>query len=175
MRTQTILIAAAVLMVSCSARREGVLPAPEAVPVPTTEIRNGSNSMLLPPVIIYKMSGDYAENVPVTLNADGTKIVSYPAPSDVSVQYSTPLPLVDGFWLDRRGVSDNTVFTLYTYKEYASLPSAPTPEELMAEIIPGARVTETIAIPRAELISPTDTADINAWIRRREAASSTLP
>lgn len=174
MRNKAILIAAAVFAVSCSARRESALPAPEAIPMPTTEIRNGSSSMLLPPVIIYKMSGDYADNVPVTLNADGTKIVSYPAPSDVSVQYSTPLPLADGFWLDRRGVSDNSVFTLYTYKEYASLPSAPTPNELMGKIIPGARVTETIAIPRAELISPADTADINAWIHRHEAVSSTL-
>ena len=87
-----------------------------------------------PPVVIYKTKRDYSRNVPVTLNADGTKIVSYPAVSDVrSLPY--PTPLADGYLLDNRGIGQHVAFLSYTYEEYAALPKTPTSDELFEKII----------------------------------------
>lgn len=110
------------------------------------------------------MSGDYADNVPVTLAPDGA-IISYPAPTDLTDR-STPLPLADGWWLDRRGISANSVFTRYTYSEYRALPAAPTPTELKASVIPGARVTATLQLPMTVSEATADTAAANAAISR---------
>ena len=68
----------------------------------------------LPKAQIYKMSGDWSQYVPVTFNAEGTELVSFPAPSDIT-NNSIPVSVGDGWWLDRRGVSQNTVFTRWTY------------------------------------------------------------
>ncbi len=45
------------------------------------------------------------------------------------------------------GVSDNSVFTRYTYAEYRALKTAPTIAELREAIIPGARVSDTLRLP----------------------------
>lgn len=106
---------------------------------------NGRAQAVIPKAVAYRMSGPYADNVPVNVNAAG-KIVSYPAPSDLGPG-STPVDLGGGWWLDRRGVSTNSVFTHYTYNEYRTLTAAPSPDELEAAIIPGAKVTEAVALP----------------------------
>ena len=70
----------------------------------------------------------------VGLSADGTRIVSYPAVSDVrGLPY--PTPLADGYLLDNRGIGRNVAFLSYTYEEYAALPATPSPEELMEKVI----------------------------------------
>lgn len=117
-----------------------------------------------PKAVAYRMSGDYADNVPVTLTPDGA-IISYPAPGDLTDR-SAPLPLADGWWLDRRGISANSVFTRYTYSEYRALPAAPTPAELKASVIPGARVTVTLQLPMTVAEATADTAAANAAISR---------
>lgn len=117
-----------------------------------------------PKAVAYRMSGDYADNVPVTLAADGA-IISYPAPGDITDR-SAPLPLADGWWLDRRGISANSVFTRYTYSEYRALPAAPTPAELKASVIPGARVTATLQLPMTVAEATADTAAANAALSR---------
>ena len=94
---------------------------------------------------IYKTDGDYADRVPVTLDSRHRRLVSYPAPSDLAG--AAPVRLSDGFLLDRRGVSGNTAFTRWTYREYAAMESAPSPAEIMEAIIPGARVTEIYQMP----------------------------
>ena len=38
----------------------------------------------MPKAHIYKTNGNYNDNVPVTMNADGSQLISYPAPSDIS-------------------------------------------------------------------------------------------
>ncbi|MDE6716781.1 MAG: hypothetical protein K2J70_01185 [Muribaculaceae bacterium] len=88
----------------------------------------------------FKMSGDYSDKVAITLNDDGT-LAYFPAPSDISAN-SRPLDLGEGWWLNRQGLSSRSVFTRYTFEEYASLPAVPSPEELKAAVIPGARVTD---------------------------------
>lgn len=95
---------------------------------------NSNTQQAGPPVIIYKTTRDYSRNVPVMLNADGTKIVSYPAVSDVrSLPY--PTPLADGYLLDNRGIGQYVAFLSYTYEEYAALPKTPTASELFEKII----------------------------------------
>ena len=57
--------------------------------------------------------------------------------------------LSGGYLLDRRGVSANTAFTRWTYREYSAMESAPTASEIVAAILPGARVTEIYQMPFA--------------------------
>lgn len=115
-----------------------------------------------PKGVVYRMSGDYSDNVPVTLGADGS-LVSYPAPTDIR-DGSRPLPLADGWWLDRRGVTSSTVFTRYTYAGYASLKQAPEPAALLDAVIPGARVTVVRQLPMTTQEAVADTAAVNRWL-----------
>ncbi len=117
-----------------------------------------------PKAVAYRMSGDYAGNVPVTLAPDGA-IISYPAPTDLTDR-SEPLPLADGWWLDRRGISANSVFTRYTYPEYRALTAAPDPAQLKAAVIPGARVTAIVHLPMSVAEAVADTTAVNAALNR---------
>lgn len=115
----------------CSVSRKG---AGEPAPMKQQTAANGNTRQAGPPVIIYKTTRDYSRNVPVTLNADGTAIASYPAVSDVrSLPY--PTPLADGYLLDNRGIGPHVAFLSYTYEEYAALPDTPPAAELFGKII----------------------------------------
>ncbi|MDE6320919.1 MAG: hypothetical protein K2L93_01330 [Muribaculaceae bacterium] len=118
---------------------------PTAQEVPALEVSGGTYSAL-PRAVVYKMNGDYADCVPITVSADGETIVSYPAPTDLTPE-STPLPVVDGYLLDRRGVNANTRFLRLTYDEYRALQQPPTLDQLKADIIPGARVIDIHRLP----------------------------
>ena len=100
---------------------------------------------MVPDATAFRMSGDYANNVAITLTPDG-EIMYYPAPSDISAD-SEPIGLGDGWWLNTQGFGQNTVFTKYTFAEYASLPQAPSLTQLKQSIIPGAKVTEFVKLP----------------------------
>lgn len=115
--------------------------------------------------LAFRMSGDYAGNVPLTLAADGS-LASYPAPSDISAD-SAPLPLADGWWLDRSGVTEETVFSRYTLAQYAVLKEAPSPGELLASVIPGAKVTAVAPLPMYQQEALADTAAVNEWLGNR--------
>lgn len=116
----------------------------------------------IPRAVAYRTDGDYADRVPVTLTSTGT-LASYPAPSDVCG--SEPLPLADGYLLDRRGVGENTVFTRYTYAGYCALSEAPSPEAIMGSIIPGAHVTAIVTLPMTLQEALADTAAVNRYLR----------
>ena len=111
----------------------------------------------MPRAVVYRMSGDYSRNVPVTLGADDG-IASYPAPSDLS-ESSLPVDMGDGLWLDRRGMGLRSVFTSYTYSQYMSLPQAPSPQQLRDAIIPGARVINVYPLPMAIGADSTEVAE----------------
>ena len=104
----------------------------------------GKVSHLGKPATIYKTKKNYNKNVPVTLSADKTKIVSYPSPVDVfyNGQLAYPTHLAKGYLLDNRGVSLNTAFTKYTYKEYSKLKEAPDLKTLYNSIIDKDPITE---------------------------------
>lgn len=90
----------------------------------------------LPPVIVYKTSGDYYNLVPITLNETKDKVSSYPAPSDLFTGgiLALPLKLENGYLFDQRGINANSVFTSFTYEEYSKLESAPSTDLLMNSI-----------------------------------------
>lgn len=123
---------------------------------------NGA-SAVVPNAVIYRTNGDYRDKVPVQL-APGNKLLSYPAPSDINPEV-LPVVLADGFLLDRRGITINSVFTRYTYAEYASLAATPPTDSLLAAIIPGSCVVELASLPMTTAEALADTAAINAIIR----------
>lgn len=151
----TLAAAGAIIASGCHAAKQGTgstgSPAESVSPslvlspqtVPAGSVRQAP--AVIPKAVAYRMSGPYADNVPVNVDAAG-EIVSYPAPSDLGPD-SAPVDLGDGWWLDRRGVSTGSVFTRYTYGEYRSLAAPPSLAELKSAIIPGARVTEAVALP----------------------------
>lgn len=100
---------------------------------------------IIPKATAFKMSGDYADNVAITIDGNG-RIVYYPAPTDLT-KASKPVSLGNGWWLNRQGISANSVFTKYTFEEYCKLKTPPTQQELKDAIIPGARVIQMVQLP----------------------------
>lgn len=98
----------------------------------------------------FQMTGDYSNNVAITLNNDGS-LAYFPDPSDIT-SASRPIDLGNGWWLNRQGIGPNSVFTRYTFDEYEKLPNVPTLEELKASVIPGARVSnwKRLSYPASE-------------------------
>jgi len=99
----------------------------------TNMIKNSGTIKASQPVVIYKTNGDFNDYVPVIMNAERTKIVSYPAPTDLSVR-SKPTELKNGYLLDNRGITENVVFLNYTYEAYMSMKNAPALAELIKNI-----------------------------------------
>jgi len=99
-----------------------------------------------PQTIVYKTKKDYSQFVPVTMNAQRTQIISYPSPSDIYYKgkLAKPTPLKNGYWLDNRGVNENTVFLSYTYEEYSSLKDAPQLQVMLSKVIDKNPFTEII-------------------------------
>lgn len=122
----------------------------------------GSRPMALPKGIVYKTSGDFRENVPVRLNADGT-LLGYPAPQDIP-ENVLPVSLEGGWLLSPVGVGSNTVFTRYTYSEYRQMKEPPSPEEILKSVIPGAKVTATMELPMTLSEALADTAAVNRFL-----------
>lgn len=96
-----------------------------------------TQSMATEPFLIYKTKADYSSLVPVILNAEKTAIVSYPAPQDVmrGGELALPLPLINAYLIDVRGISLNVAFTSYTYGTYSEMDQAPSIEQLFESIV----------------------------------------
>lgn len=90
-----------------------------------------------PKAIVYKTTKDYSRNVPVMMNQERTRIISYPAPSDVYYKggLALPTPLAGGYLLDNRGIGANVAFLDYTYQEYVRLENILSAEELTGHIL----------------------------------------
>lgn len=125
--------------------------------------RGGGSAAFIPRALIYRTDGDYQHNVPITVGPDGN-IISFPAPTDL--RYTSPVPVADGWLLDRRGVGERTRFTRYTYAQYETLATPPTLEQLRQAIIPGARVTQAYSLPMTNSEAANDTAAVNTLIRQ---------
>ena len=121
----------------------------------------------IPRARVYRMNGDYADNVPVGTDGSG-RIISFPAPTDVSAA-SKPVQLAGGWWLDRRGVGKHTAFTRFTYEEYAAMQQAPSVAQLKEAVIPGARVTVVAELPWTLQDAVADTAAVNSWLQSHAA------
>ena len=90
-----------------------------------------------PVAIVYKTTKDYSNLVPVIMNDERTKIVSYPDPLDLLTdgKLAVPTPLNQGYLLDNRGINENVVFLSYTYENYSRLKEVPAMSELISKII----------------------------------------
>lgn len=172
MKISAILPAVVLLSAGCRSNRVSE-PVNDTYPeVPQVEkidrtVRSQGPVTMLPRAVIYRTDGDYNDRVAVNLDASRSSLVSYPAPTDVSAA-SAPVVMKDGWLLDRRGgVGLNTAFLNWTYAEYSALESAPTPAEIMAHVIPGARVTAVRQLPMTASEALADTAAINACIAGR--------
>lgn len=99
-----------------------------------------------PQAIVYKTMKDYTNLVPVIMNSEGSRIISYPAPADVFYQgkLAKPTALKNGYLLDNRGINENVAFLNYTYEEYSRLPEAPSMEEMLSRIVEKHPLTELI-------------------------------
>ena len=97
-----------------------------------------------PHVLVYKTRTILADKVPIILSADGSTVVSYPAPSDLIGPdgLAVPSKLHNGYLLDNRGIGANVAFISMTYSEYAALPEAPSPDSLLSLVIDRAPLTE---------------------------------
>ncbi len=145
---------AAALVAGCSAKKNMTFPAPEPISTTLPVISGGMQQGEMPRAVVYKTNGDYADRVFVNLAPDGT-LLSYPAPSDVTAS-SSGLSVGSGWLLDRRGgIGENSRFLKWTYSEYATLGGVPTKAEILAAIIPDARVTavRVLPVPASEAIA----------------------
>lgn len=160
-RFPLVALCAAALMSSCSHKvAEPVQTPPTVAP---RIIGGDRQARALPRATVYRMAGDAtAANVPVQIDAAGN-IVSFPAPSDVKGQ--EPIPLSNGYLLDRRGINMNSRFTRYTYAEYGALKSVPSIAELKAAIIPGARPVDIIQLDITPAEAAADTAAVVRLLR----------
>lgn len=130
-----------------SQQQPSVLPtAQEAGPEGFGAYRMSPGPAALPNARIYRTSIDVDALVPVTVNPIDGKVMSYPAPTDITGA-SMPVVLSGGWLLDRRGISPNTRFIRYTYSQYHDLSEAPTPAQIAEAIVPDARVTEIVELP----------------------------
>lgn len=156
-------MAATAFMFSCSSKEK--VAAGERVDAPiSVHAQTGATTSVsaIPKARIYKTSVDCSGFVPVQIDANG-KLISFPAPTDITDQ-SVPLPLAGGYLLDRRGISMNSRFTTWTWREYRALPIAPLADMIKSNLLEGAYVTEVVVLPMTLDEALADTAAVNQLI-----------
>lgn len=96
------------------------------------------------PALVYKTRADYFDRVPVLMNAERNRIVSYPDPTDLRNGNGLTLPtrLRNGYLLDNRGIGINVAFLTYTYQTYGALSKAPELNQLMDSLLDNNPLTE---------------------------------
>ena len=129
---------------ACRPKEETITSvSPQSTLIPEKKVIGGYAA--LPKASVFKMTGDYADNVAVTFDSTG-KLIYFPAPTDLS-NASSPLSLGGGWYLNRQGCGENSVFTKWTFEEYMNMSSAPTPAEIKEAVIPGASVIDFKLLP----------------------------
>jgi len=130
MKNVLLFLSLLVAIVLCSCNSE--LKEEKSVP-----IISGAVASTGPNAIIYKTKADYNNLVPVILNDNKTKIVSFPAPRDLKYkgELAIPIQLADGFLLDNRGINSKVAFLDIRYDEYFAFSKTPSVEELMERIL----------------------------------------
>lgn len=130
--------------VSCS-NKNIVNYSADTAPTLKTDVTGSSPDAYIPKASAFKMNGNYSDNVAVTIDASGN-LIYYPGPGDISAA-SRPVELGDGWFLNNQGLGPNSVFTSWTFDEYARLGTAPAPQEIKNHIIEGSEVTEFRLLP----------------------------
>jgi hypothetical protein len=96
------------------------------------------------PVLIYKTRRNYNDHVPVLMDDQKTRILSYPDPTDLYYRGKISLPtrLKNGYLLDNRGIGKNVAFLTYTYEAYVNLKQAPDMKQLTDSLLDRNPLTE---------------------------------
>ncbi|MCH5226601.1 MAG: hypothetical protein J1F16_02090 [Muribaculaceae bacterium] len=162
MKTNILSILAVVLLAACSHKATVSDQKASEEFVPSRVAGIGSQAVY-PNATAFRMSGNYQDNVAVSINPEG-ELIYFPAPTDITAD-SRPIALGEGWWLNCQGLGPNSVFTTYTFEEYASLPQVPSPEQIKNAIIPGAKVTGFVELP----------IKLGAAIENIELAKKSLP
>ena len=142
-----LMISAGLFLGACKAEKEASASSGGDIPVISTKpmIKGGEEARYVPNATVFKMNGDYQNNVAIMLNRDGT-LAYYPDPVDIT-SVSAPVPLGNGWYLNRQGIGPEAKFIGYTFEEYKALKKAPSQQQLIEAIIPGATVTEFKELP----------------------------
>lgn len=170
MRKTAFILPLASLCLSCSHKTaepvsdDGIIATQPAVVIGIN--KDARPSKARPQATAFRMTGDYSDNVAVTLDREGN-LSYFPDPSDIS-ENSRPVSLGGGWWLNRQGISENSVFTRYSFREYAELPHVPSPDELKAAIIPGAHVEKMVALPYPASKAMSHLSEIKVFLKDEE-------
>jgi hypothetical protein len=99
--------------------------------------QSGIQQNVTPPALVYKTRKDYSQYVPVIMNVEKTKIISYPDPADVYYKgaLAYPTQLKNGYLLDNRGIGPNVAFLNYTYETYSQLKNSLSMEQMMNNLL----------------------------------------
>lgn len=153
MNFKSLILPAAVILSACSQRQQPAAESqftPEPIPAERMHIADLPPMNTVLKATAFRMSGDYADKVAVSVGANG-QLTYFPAPSDITPA-SRPVALKDGWYLNRQGLGPGSSFTRYSFEEYAALKAVPSPSELLESIIPDAVVTDfvTLDIPASD-------------------------
>lgn len=94
----------------------------------------------LPPVYIYKTNGNFYNNVPVVVAGD---TICFPV-SDSAV-FNPPVSLCDGYFIEGLVAVtgfERFTFTKWTYEDLEGFDTVPDREKILANVIPGSKITE---------------------------------
>lgn len=119
------------------------------------------------PVMVYRTTGDFYDKVPVGLDAERQRIVSYPAPGDLWQAGNPKLPvrLAKGYLMDRQGVGANAAFLGIDYATYGAKEHAPSLATMEAALLERAPFAELYDCRAAK-----DEAEIMRWAERGQLA-----
>lgn len=92
---------------------------------------------------IYKINGNYSDFV--TVHVKDGEVCAFPGVNN-ALEHKT-IKLSDGFYTRGWSCTELARFTRWTYEEYAKLPTQPTPEEILNNLIPDAYITEVYEMP----------------------------
>lgn len=146
MKSIVLLTAAAsgLLLAACHSGRQAAAapavidtPASDAVKevsvAPANVGLDGRSVAAVPKARIFKVHGTRPDlYVPITVNSDATEVLSFPAPSDLDGPMA--ILLHDNYWLDLRGISQNSRYTTLTVDEYKALGDSLTPAYLLTHL-----------------------------------------
>lgn len=130
----SLLILSLLIISGCGVHKNSTLSEVKTLESPS--LNSGLNASTL----IYKTRADYFDRVPVLMNVEKDRILSYPDPKDLI--NALPTRLKNGYLLDNRGIGANVAFLTYTYATYSALSKAPALNQLMDSLLDRNPLTE---------------------------------
>lgn len=169
---------ATVTLIGCKAQ-SGTKASPDTVPDAQLSVHEqlvpgtAPSVSAMPAAIVYKTRADYSDKVPVNIDWYTGQITGYPDPRDLHPG-AKPLPLADGFLLDRRGITPSVAFTSFTYDEYSALNTVPSIEQLKQRVIDKNPLVAMYRLPMTAIEAEADTAKVNLLIKNKFEGCTSL-